>query len=210
MAVFIDDRCSGAGSLNGHTAATGGAWATDTSQWSSGSATNPGSPDEFQFDGGVSAYKSPATPGSANYRVDTQVKMLTGTGDDFAAIFARWSTGASGYRLTLQVGSGTPLIKLARFDSGSESGSVIATTSSYTPDTSYHELSIEVLAGGVVRAYLDDTQVLTLTDPSPITSAGFVSVGGRNSALSDVVAADDTGGGGSSAGAAAHYYRQLA
>ena len=196
MAVFLDDRCSGAGSLNGHTAATGGAWATDTSMWSAGSASNPGSPDEFVFDGSVSAYKSAATPGSANYRMDTQFRMV-GAGDGVAAVFARWSTGATGYRMSLAEGAGSPQIKLARFDSNTEHGTYVATTSSYTPDTSYHELSIEVLAGGVVRGYLDDVQVLTFTDASPITSAGFVSVGGRNSALSDVVATDDTGGGSS-------------
>ena len=196
MTIFLDDRMSGAGSLNGHTAATGGAWATDTSMWSAGSASNPGSPDEFVFDGSVSAYKSPATPGSANYRVDTQFRML-GNGDGVAGVFARWTTGASGYRMTLAEGSGAPQIKLVRVNSGSESGTVIATTGSYTPDTSYHELSIEVLAGGVVRGYLDDVQVLTFTDASPITSAGFVSVGGRNAAVSDVVATDDTGGGSS-------------
>lgn len=197
MAVFLDDRLSGAGSFNGHTAATGGAWATDTSLWSAGSASNSGSPDDFLFDGSVSAYKSAATPGSANYRVDYDVKMV-GAGNGIAAVFARWSTGGSGYQFGIEEGSGSPRYTLRRYNSGSIDGTYASTSSSYTPDTSVHQLSIEVLAGGVVKGYFDGAEVLTFTDASPITSAGYVAVGGREFRISDAVATDDTGGGGSS------------
>lgn len=172
--LFSDDFEDG--NADGWTVQAGGAnWAVVTDEGNQVYRyTFPGSPSTAR-----SIITETLIPGSTtwtDYIVQARVKVISGTGNFYPFLMARYKDARNYYFLTLRGDNGN--VEVRRYYNGSSSGGTLGSAPGIVTNGVWYTATLE-LQGNTLRAYINDTLVVTAVDTDTVKAftSGTVGLG---------------------------------
>jgi hypothetical protein len=148
-----------------------GLWTVQAGNWSI-TSTPEGLAYSVVYAGAPSTARAIVTettvPGSTSwtdYRVQAQVKIVTGTGSYNAMLLARYKNSQNYYFMTLRGDNGK--VELKRYYAGSSSGRTLTSTGAIVSVGNWYTAALE-LQGNTLRAYIDGNLVATAVDTNTV------------------------------------------